>query len=100
MTAAPEDPHVGLVVEGPGDFQAVPVLLRSWLGTSGDYRDILGRPVSCNGRDKALMPNGIEGKVASAVARPGCRGVLVVLDGDYDPVCTRGPDLLARAQSG
>jgi hypothetical protein len=97
MTAAPTDPHVGLVVEGPGDVVALPVLLRAHLVLMGDYRNLLAKPVSCNGRDKALMPNGIEGKVATAAARPGCRGVLVVLDADRDLPCVLGPQILSRA---
>lgn len=99
MTAAPGSPHIGIVVEGPGDGLALPVLLRLHLGLRDDYRDVLGKPVSCNGREKALMPNGLEGKVAAAAARPGCRAVMVMLDGEGDPVCTLGPRLLRRASA-
>lgn len=98
MTASPEAPHVGLVVEGAGDVAAVPLLIRRWLHADGEYRDLLGKPVCCNGREKALMLNGIEGKVATATARPGCRAVVIVLDGEGDPVCTLGPTLLSRAR--
>jgi hypothetical protein len=97
MTALPADPHIGLVVEGPGDANALPILLRAHLEAAGDYRDLLAKPVACNGRDKALMPGGIEGKVATAAARPGCRGVLVVLDADRDLPCVLGPQILSRA---
>ncbi len=99
MTANPSDPHIGLVVEGPGDVKAVPVLLRKWMTAHSDYRDVLGKPVSCNGRQKALAPRGLEGFVAVAAARPGCRAVLVLLDGEGDPVCKLGPELLRRAKS-
>jgi hypothetical protein len=97
MTAAPNDPHMGLVVEGPGDAVALPILLRAHLRLSGEYRDVLGKPVACNGKPKALMPGGVEGKVATATARPGCRGVVVVLDADADPSCQLGPQLAARS---
>ena len=62
-----------------------------------EYRDVLGMPVVCHGRDKALRPGGVEAFVAVAAGRPGCQGVLVVLDAEEDPACTRGPELLARA---
>jgi len=99
MTAAEDSPHIGLVVEGPGEFEALPLLLRNWRRRQGDFRDLLGPPVSCNGRSKALMAGGIEGKVSIATARPGCRAVLVVLDSEGDPVCQRGPDLLVRSRT-
>ena len=37
--------------------------------------------------------------MSAAASRPGCVGVLVVLDGDGDPVCNLGPELLTRAQA-
>lgn len=99
MSARPTDPHIGLVVEGAGDRNALPILLRSHLQNCGEYRDILGKPVPLHGRDKAIVPNGIEGYVATAGSRPGCLGVLVVLDGEGDCVAERGPQLADRARS-
>lgn len=100
MTAKPNEPHLGLVVEGRGELDAIPVLLRKLFQRRGIHRDLLGKPVQCLGRDNALKEGGIEGKVATAAARPGCRAVLVVLDGEGDAVCERGPDLLLRAREG
>lgn len=99
MTANPSEPHLGLVVEGQGDVAALPVLLRLWLKERGHYRDILGKPVSCNGRDKAFAHRGLEGFVGVAAARPGCKAVLVVLDGESDPVCQLGPKLSRRIKT-
>lgn len=98
MTATAHEPHLALVVEGRGEVQAVPLLLRRRLEERREYRDLIGRPVPCNGRGNALKPNGIEGKVAVAAVRPGCRCVLVLLDGEGDPVCKLGPELLNRSQ--
>jgi hypothetical protein len=98
MTARPSDPHVGLVVEGPGDRAAVPLLLRRHLQSSGEYGDILGKPVPFHGRGNATVDGGIEGYLATAAARPGCVGVLVVLDADDDCAATLGPELMGRAQ--
>src|SRR5215475_316169 len=80
-----------------GDANAVPVLLRKYLDREEDYRDILGKPVTCNGHENAIRSGGIEGQVAVAAARPGCVGVLVVLDSETLPVCELGPSLLERA---
>jgi hypothetical protein len=97
MTADFNAPHIGLVVEGRGDHGAIPVLLRRWLYDRGIFDDILGKPIPCHGKGNATSLNGIEGFVATAAARPGCRGVLVVLDADEDAVCQLGPTLLARS---
>lgn len=98
MTAVAGAPHIALVVEGPGDVQAVPVLLRKHQSSNEDYADILGKPVPFHGKGNATAPGGIEGYVATA-ARPGCVGVIVVLDADDDLVCVQGPELLERARA-
>ncbi|WP_148077054.1 hypothetical protein [Nocardioides aurantiacus] len=97
MTAKPTDPHIGLVVEGAGDRGALPVLLRMHLASAADFRDILGKPVPAHGREKAIAEGGLEGYVVTAGLRPGCVGVLVVLDGEGDCVAELGPNLLSRA---
>lgn len=99
MTARPTDPHIGLVVEGAGDRGALPVVLRAHLHASLDFRDILGKPVPAHGREKATAKGGIEGYVVTAGLRPGCVGVLVVLDGEGDCVAELGPELLSRASA-
>lgn len=87
------------MVEGQGDREAVPLLLRLYLSGRQVYRDVLGKPIPCHGRGSATVPGGIEGYVATAATRPDCRGVLVVLDGEDDPVCELGPELVKRAQA-
>jgi hypothetical protein len=91
-------PSIGLVVEGPGDVEAVPLLLRRHLASKEKYSISLGKPICCNGRDRALVEKGVEGYIAAAAARPGCRGVLVVLDAENDPACELGPSLLERSE--
>jgi len=98
MTAAAGDPHLGLVVEGPGDAISLPLLLRRQLELRGDSRDLLGKPAICNGRDRATAANGLERYVAAVAARPGCKAILVILDSEGDPVCELGPQLLERAE--
>jgi hypothetical protein len=100
MTASPIEAHLGLVIEGRGELEAVPILLRKLLLREGVHKDIIGKPVQCLGRDNALKEGGLEGRVAIAAARPGCRAVLVILDGEGDPVCELGPQLATRAEVG
>lgn len=97
MAAAPTDPHVGLVVEGAGDLRALPIVLRAHLSAREEFRDVLGKPVPLHGRTKAFVPGGIEKYVAVAASRPGCVGVLVVLDGEGDCVAADGFSLRQRA---
>lgn len=59
---------------------------------------MLGKPVPLHGRDRAIVPNGIEGYVATSAGRPGCVGVLIVLDGEGDCVAQLGPALSDRAR--
>lgn len=100
MTAGATDPHIGLVVEGRGELGAVPIILRAHLQQArNDFRDLLGKPVPCHGRNKALVKNGLEGYVVTAAGRPGCLGVLVILDAERDAACVLGPNLLSRAKT-
>jgi hypothetical protein len=99
LSAAAEQPHIGLVVEGSGDIGAVPMLLRRHLQSQGFMKDILGKPIPLNGKGSATAEDGIERYVATAAIRPGCRAVVVVLDADKEPTCVEGPTLLARAQT-
>lgn len=97
MTAANDAPSIGLVVEGPGDKEAFPVLLRKYLADNGIYDVALGKPVPLKGKGSATRPGGVEGYVMTAGARPNCKAVIVLVDADNDASCELGPTLLARA---
>lgn len=94
----PRCPHVGLVVEGKGDINAMPLLLRRYMESTGDYRDLIGKPIPLHGRGNATGKDGIERYAATSEIRPGCVGVLVVLDADDDCAAQFGPSLRARAE--
>jgi hypothetical protein len=82
MTARAHDPHIGLVVEGPGDEKAVPVLLRKLHGRQDCYCDCLAAPVVLKGVSNALKQPGIEGYARAAANRSGAVGVLILVDSD------------------
>jgi len=98
VSAAIDEPHIGLIVEGRGDRGSVPVLLRKYLHAQEEFREILGSPVNVKGIGNATRVGGIEGFTAAVGNRPGCVGVLVVLDGEGEPVCELGPELLRRIE--
>lgn len=91
--------HIGLVVEGPGDREAVPVLVRKYLAHTQRYAVNVGHPISANGRDTLLKEGKLEAFVGVAAAAPEACGVLVVFDAEADDVCPLGPDALTRADS-
>lgn len=98
MTAPASALHIGLVIEGVGDLRALPELLRRHMHSRGDYRDLLGKPVPLHGGGNASKASGIEGYVAPAASRPGCRGVLVVLDSDGKCIKEMAEELISRLQ--
>jgi len=98
MTAKPGDPRIELIVEGKADLDAVPVLLRKHLHGRNEFRDVLGKPIPTHGVTNATKVNGIEGFVATASCRPGCKGILVVLDSDDECVVDRAQALAKRIE--
>jgi hypothetical protein len=89
--------HIALVVEGPGDKEAVPTLLRDHLYGLGQFDVGIGNPLAAKGRDKLLAEDKLEAFVKQAGRVPGACGVLVVFDAENDAACEVGPGALARA---
>lgn len=90
--------HLGVIVEGPGDVASAPTLFALLADHRGFDLPQLSRPIACNGINEAVKEGGLEGFVATAANRPGCAGIVVMLDGEGKAVCQLGPSLLARAQ--
>jgi hypothetical protein len=89
--------NVGLLVEGHGEFYAAPILVRrvaDSLGRPCVVRSVLRQP-----RSTIIKPGELERAVTLLGNKVGSGGALLVLiDGDDDPACALGPELLARAQ--
>lgn len=90
--------HIGLVVEGPGDRKAVPVLLRKYFAEREQHSVGLGQPWTANGRSKLLKAGELERFVRGAASVPGACAVLVIFDADESPACELGPECAARAK--
>jgi hypothetical protein len=88
--------NLGLLVEGHGEVQAVPILVRrvaESLGLSCVVRSVLRQP-----RSMSIKPGELERAVTLLGNKVGDGGsVLVLLDADDDLACDLGPTLLRRA---
>jgi Domain of unknown function (DUF4276) len=82
------------IVEGHGDAEAVPVLVRKLLLDHSDFDDVKPHRVH---RQKVTKPGELEKVVEFASMREDCTAILVVLDADEDCPATMGPNLVARA---
>jgi hypothetical protein len=91
--------RIGLVVEGYGDRDAVPVVVRNYLHAHGEFEVKVGKPLNAKGRGNLLKAGQLEKFVGVAASEPGTSGVLVVLDAEDDAACELAPELLARAES-
>jgi hypothetical protein len=92
---------IASVVEGEGEMQALPALLRRILYAEEIWDADVQRPF-LKGRGSLVKQGGLEAAVEALARRlpPGAPGgVLVVIDADDDCPASLGPSLLARAES-
>ena len=89
------------IVEGYGDVQAVPILLRRLRDREELFQFEVGKPVRAP--RSALGKEGIlERHIQYALKQPGCEGVIVLIDADDDcPAEDRyGPGRAPRGEPG
>lgn len=73
------------VVEGPGDVEATPVLIRKILTDHIKCYDIaVSKPKRAGGRSALDRAGGIEKFIEYASITPNCGGILVLVDADDD----------------
>ncbi len=91
---------VGLIVEGHGESQAAPLLLRrvaEWVGFAGSLE--IPQPLRVH-RQKVAKPGELERAVELMARKVGDEGkLLVLLDADDDCPAQLGPALMARARA-
>lgn len=86
------------IVEGHGDAEAVPILLRR-IGAAEGVNVTVKRPVR-HPRGKLVKQDDLQRAVQLAALKGGSNGViLVVLDADDDCAAQLGPRLLAWASA-
>jgi Domain of unknown function (DUF4276) len=96
----PPPTTIACVVEGHGEKEAVPTLLRRIAAEIAPGLHIWLPPPYRINRSKLMMPGELEKAVGTQANRvDGGGGVLVLVDADDDCPATFGPALLARAQA-
>lgn len=91
--------RIALVVEGFGDRDAVPIIVRNYLHSLGEFQVVVGKPLNAKGRGNLTKAGQLERFVTVAAGEPGTGGVLTVLDAEDDLACELAPQLLKRATS-
>jgi hypothetical protein len=86
------------IVEGDGEMQAVPVLLRRLQDVAGQYGFDVARPIKRNRSDFGTEQS-VRRFVRLALGTPDCAGILIIFDSDDDPACTIGPNVQTWAQA-
>ena len=92
-------PAIVPIVEGEGEVEAVPVLLRRLAAMLAPGLSLhLSRPIRVK-RDKVVKPGELERAVELAARLAGKQGaILILLDAEDDCPATLAPSLLARAK--
>lgn len=90
--------QIGCIVEGHGEVEAVPVLIRRVAANLyPELAVIVPRPIRIS-RNKLLQTGGLEQWVEVVSVRVGAQGaIFVILDSDDDCPAELGPKLLHRA---
>ena len=78
------------VVEGHGEVDAVPVLLRRLLAEALTTGVVVGKPI-CRTRSELATEEGLARSIEMARDKPNCAAILVLFDGDKDCPAHLGP---------
>ncbi len=70
-------------VEGHGEVDAIPVLLRRFLAEAGVHNIDVGKPIRRK-RSELVQQASIQRSVRLALLQPDCAGILIVFDSDDD----------------
>jgi hypothetical protein len=91
-------PTIACIVEGQGDVQSIPLIVRRIADASEVY-DVTIRPIRIS-RSKLVRPGELERAVELGAREAGAGGgVLLVVDADDDCPRNLGPTLQQRAQN-
>jgi len=89
-------PTIEVIVEGDGDRDAIPILMRTRLAALEIFDVDIGRPINAKGRGNLLREGQLERWLQLAALRDDVCGILVVCDTEGDPACDLGPALARR----
>ena len=80
------------VVEGHGEVEAVPILLRRLIDEAGAWQIGVGRPVRRT-RYQLVYEQELDRSIRIALEQPDCGAILILFDGDDDCPAELGPHL-------
>lgn len=86
------------IVEGHGEVEAVPVLLRRLQAEMGQYGFQVARPIRRK-RSELISEEQVRRSVRLAMGTPDCAGILVIFDSDDECPATVGPAIQQWAQT-
>lgn len=78
------------IVEGHGEVDAVPILLRRFVDEARAWPVQIGRPIR-RPRDQLAGESGVKRAVRLACVQRDCRAILILFDGDSDCPAELGP---------
>lgn len=89
------------IVEGHGEVEAIPVLLRRFLAEAGVHDIDVGKPIRRK-RSELVQQASVQRSVRLALLQPGCGGILIVFDSDDDCPRDLAPQIeeWARTEAG
>lgn len=86
------------IVEGPGEVEALPLLLRRMFEHKGRWNIKIQRPINAHGISNIIKPNGLERFLRLASKRDSCDAVLLLLDAEGDCAKEVAEQLSTRAK--
>jgi len=86
------------IVEGPGEVEAAPLLLRRLCERKEYWNIKVDRPINAHGIGNITKVNGLEGYLEVAARRNECNGILVLLDAEGDCSKEVAKNLAERAK--
>jgi hypothetical protein len=85
------------IVEGHGEVEAFPVLLRRLRDTAGAFTIDVGRPIRRK-RSELVQEQPLRTAIRLALLKPACGAIVVLFDGDNDCPAQLAPQVQAWAQ--
>lgn len=82
------------IVEGHGEVEAVPVMLRRLLSEGGVHDLSVGAPIRQR-RSRLAQRDGLQRALQIAIRKPNCTSILVIVDSDDDCPCDLAFRMLA-----
>jgi len=92
-------PKIVPIVEGQGEFEAVPKLLNKVLNEMGRYEFTVALPKNAKGRGNLDKPGGLEGFIELSWCERDCGATLILMDADKECAVTLAHSYAQRVEA-